>query len=90
MVYAIPLPNYLGHLHITQLEMVVALKVLANVKKIDVKWDYLAVVEVLRSGKTRDSFWAICARNVWLICAIFNIQIQTWHIPGKSNHSADF
>ena len=95
MVYTLPIPSHCKHLHITQLEMlnvVVALKVWASVwsnKIIDIKCDNLAVVEVLTSGKTKDTFLATCARNVWLICAIFNIQIRVWHIPGKSNHIAD-
>ena len=95
MVYTLPIPCHYSHLHITQLEMlnvVVALKVWASVwadKIIDIKCDNLAVVEVLTSGKTKDNFLATCARNVWLICAIFNIQIRVWHIPGKSNHIAD-
>ena len=95
MVYTFPIPCHYSHLHITQLEMlnvVVALKVWASVwadKIIDIKCNNLAVVEVLTSGKTKETFLATCARNVWLICAIFNIQLRVWHIPGKSNHIAD-
>ena len=47
------------------------------------------MIEVLNSGKTRDPFLALCARNVWLISAIFNIQLVFSHIPGKNNHIAD-
>ena len=95
MVYTLPFPCHYQHLHITQLEMlnvVVALKVWVSVwsnKIIDIKCDNLAVVEVLTSCNTKDIFLAACACNVWLICAIFNIQIPVWHIPGKSNHIAD-
>ena len=95
MVYALPIPSDCKKLHITQLEMlnvVVALKVWASAwsnKIIDIKCDNLAVVEVLTSNKTKDAFLATCARNVWLICAIFNISIRVWHIPGKYNHIAD-
>ena len=74
------------------LNVVVALKVWASIwsnRIIDIKCDNLAVVEVLTPGKTKDTFLATCACNVWLICAIFNIQIRVWHIPGKSNHIAD-
>ena len=91
MVYTLPIPQHCQHLHITQLEMlnvVVALKVWGSIwsdKVIDIKCDNLAVVEVLTSGKTKDTFLATCARNIWLICAIFNIQIRVWHIPGKAN-----
>ena len=95
MVYALPIPPDCKELHITQLEMlnvVVALKVWASAwsnKIIDIKCDNLAVVEVLTSNKTKDTFLATYARNVWLICAIFNISIRVWHIPGKYNHIAD-
>ena len=95
MVYALPIPSYCNNLHITQLEMlnvVVALKVWANAwsnKIIDLHCDNLAVVQVLTSSRTTDTILATCARNVWLICAIFNIQLRVWHIPGKNNHIAD-
>ena len=53
--------------------------------------DNMAVVEVIRSGKTRDSFLAICARNIWLITAYyFNIKLHVIHVPGKANDIADF
>ena len=29
------------------------------------------------------------ARNIWLICAMFNIHITVLHIPGKNNVLAD-
>ena len=47
--------------------------------------DNQSVVEVLNTGKTRDLFLATCARNVWLITAIFNIEIIVIHVPGKYN-----
>ena len=47
------------------------------------------MVKVLNSGKTRDSFLALRARNVWLLTAIFNIHLVISHIPGKNNHIAD-
>ena len=95
MVYALPLGEKFSHLHITQLEMlniIVALKVWSNLwqnKMVEIKCDNLAVVEVLNSGKTRDPFLALCGRNVWLISAMFNIQLVFLHIPGKNNHIAD-
>ena len=94
-VYALPLPVGFMNLHITQLEMlnvVVALKVWANIwanKRIKISCDNLAVVEILKSGKARDSFLATCARNIWLITAMFNIDIVIIHVPGVSNQVAD-
>ena len=95
MVYALPLPQSFSQFHITQLEMlnvIVALKVWAQYwqdKKITLYCDNMAVVEVITSGKTKDSFLATCARNIWLITAIFNIQLQVVHVPGKANTIAD-
>ena len=74
------------------LNVIVALKVWANTwanKKIEIKCDSLAVVEVLTCGKTKKGFLAICARNVWLITSIFNIELLVTHIPGKNNNIAD-
>ena len=95
MVYTLPIPHGYQNLHITQLEMlnlVLALKVWASFwqdKKLDIRCDNLAVVKVLTSGKTKYSFLATCACNIWLTCAIFNIHIRVWHILSKSNHTAD-
>ena len=83
------------HLHINQLEMlnvVVALKVWSQLladKKVKIHCDNQAVVEVLTTRKTKDPFLATCARNIWLITAIFNIEIIVIHVPGKHNHIAD-
>ena len=49
----------------------------------------MAVVDVLTSGKTKDSILALCAHNIWLLSAIYNISIHIGHIPGKSNIAAD-
>ena len=55
MIYTLPLGDQFSHLHITQLEMlniIVALKVWSNLwqnKKVKIKCDNLAVVEVLNS-----------------------------------------
>ena len=65
------------------LNVVVALKVWSLSGRIK------SVVEVLTPGKTKDSFLATCTRNIWLICAIFNIHIRVWHLPGKLNHTVD-
>ena len=64
MLYTLPVHHVYQHLHITQLEMlnvVVAFKVWATFwqdKKLNIRCDNLAVVEVLTSGKTKDSFIA--------------------------------
>ena len=79
--------NYnIAHLEI--LNIVVALKVCAQYwanKRIKVHCDNMAVVEVLHNGRARDNILALLARNIWLICAMFNIHITVLHIPGRSN-----
>ena len=94
-VYALPIP--LGFkdydiVHLEILNIVVALKIWANKwkdKKIEIKCDNMAVVDVIRSGRARDQILAKCARNIWLITSIFNINLVVNHIPGQENTVAD-
>ena len=83
--------NYnIAHLEI--LNIVVALKVWAQYwanKRIKVHCNNMAVVEVLRNGRARDNTLALLARNISLICAMFNIHITVLHIPGRSNVLVD-
>ena len=75
------------------LNVVVALKVWSKLwadKKVKIFSDNLAGVEVLKSGKTKDPLLATCARNIWLITAIWNIEIIVVHVPGRNNHIADY
>ena len=78
--------------HLEILNIVVALKIWGDIWKnrvINIKCDNMAVVEVLKSGKARDPILATCARNIWLLTAIFNIQLTVTHIPGVQNAVAD-
>ena len=85
-IYALHIPlafkNYtIAHLEISNI--VVALKIWRDSWKnqvINIKCDNMAVVEVLKSGKARDPILATCARNIWLLTAIFNIQLTVTHI----------
>ena len=83
--------NYnIAHLEI--LNIVVALKVWAQQwanKCIKIHCDNMAVVEALRNGRARDNILALMARNIWLICAMYNIHIIVLHIPGRNNVLAD-
>ena len=90
-IYALHIPlafkNY-TIVHLKILNIVVALKIWGDIWKnqvLDIKCDNMAVVEVLRSGKARDPILATCARNIWLLTAIFNIQLTATHIPGVQN-----
>ena len=95
MVYSLPIP--LGFMkytivHLEILNIVVAAKIWANHwanQKIQIFCDNMAVVEVLTTGKTRDATLATCARNLWLIAALYNINFIFSHIPGADNSIAD-
>ena len=95
MVYTLPIPlGYKNYtiVHLEILNIVVALKIWSEHwqdKIIEIKCDNMAVVEVLRSGKARDAILATCARNIWLLTSLFNIQLVVNHIPGKYNETAD-
>ena len=95
MVYALPIPKGYLNYNIAQLEIlniIVVIKVWATHwanRRIRIHCDNMAVMEILSSGRGRDPALALIARNIWLICAIFHIQIVVLHIPGKSNILAD-
>ena len=95
MIYNLPIEKgYMGY-NIVQLEILnilVACKVWATHwanKRIKIWCDNLAVVEVLNSGKSRDDTLATCARNIWMLSAMYNFDILVYHISGKNNIIAD-
>ena len=47
------------------------------------------MVQVVRTGKTKDHMLALCLRNIWLIAATYDIQIEIHHIQGAHNNKAD-
>ena len=49
----------------------------------------MAVVEVLRSGRACDSILTMCAHNIWLLSAIFNVELVVNYIPGCHHVVAD-
>ena len=58
-------------------------------KSIQIMCDNREVVDVLTCGRARDSIMATCARNVWLLAAMFNVNIIVSHIRGLDNSIAD-
>ena len=58
-------------------------------KKVLIHCDNAAVVTVLRSGKTRDPYLGACARNVWYVAAMSDIDLQYTHIRGVDNKVTD-
>ena len=95
-VYAAPIPTFVGlNLNITHLEMInvlIALRVWAPhwaQSMVSFSCDNLAVVQVVTSGKTKDSFLNACLRNIWLVTATYDIELLIEHIEGKKNVIAD-
>ena len=94
-VYAIEIPKNFENYSIVHLEMLnilVALRVWAKEwsnKKILLKCDNQAVVSVLNSGKTQDLTLAAMARNINMLLAVKDIELQIIHILGTDNKIAD-
>ena len=42
-----------------------------------------AVVQVVKTGKTKDAFLGACSCNIWLLMATYDIDLQMQHIMGK-------
>ena len=94
MVYSIPIPKGYMDYNIAHLEMVnvvVALKIWGQCwanKRIKIHCDK-AVVDILTYGRARDAIMATCARNIWLLTALYNISLSVVHIEGDNNSIAD-
>ena len=94
-VYHLPIPSHYFNLTIVHLEMInilVAIKPFGPFwaqKKVLVKCDNQAVVSVLRHSRTKDAFLAACARNIWLLAAWYDLEMNYVHIKGKENIVAD-
>ena len=95
-VYATPIHNCgdmdLKIIHLEMLNIVIALRtwdVYWRHSDIDIFCDNLGVVQVVETGKTRDQFLALCVRNIWLLTAVLDIQLNIYHVPGVHNVIAD-
>ena len=90
-IFAIP-GFHLKIVHLEMLNIVLALRTWGSYwrhKKIKIFCDNLAVVQVIRSSKTKDKFLAACIRNIWLISASKDIEVVVEHIEGRHNIIAD-
>ena len=94
-VYAIKIPkNYENYstVHLEMLNILAALRLWAKQwsnKKILLKCDNQAVVSVLNLGKTQDMTLAAMARNINMLLAMEDIELQVIHILGSDNKIAD-
>ena len=95
MVYSIPVPKGYNGYNIAHLEMVnvvVALKIWGQCwanKRIKIHCDNKAVVDILTYGRAKYALMATCARNIWLLTALYNISLLMVHIEGQKNSIAD-
>ena len=95
-VYAAPIPQYQNfHPSITHLEMLnllIALRLWGShwaQSSMYIYCDNMAVVQMASSGRTKDLFLGACIRNIWLITATHNIELEIKHIQGSKNILAD-
>ena len=95
-VYATPIIDFYGFqatiVHYEMLNIIIALRVWSkswNHSRVRIYCDNGAVVHVVRSGKTKDSLLALFIRNIWVICATYDIDLDIQHIYGKKNINAD-
>ena len=56
---------------------------------IEIFCDNLALVQVVTSDKTREPILGACIRNIWLLSAVFDIDLRIQPIRGKKNTIAD-
>ena len=74
------------------LKIVVALQVWGSSwhhKHLQVNCDNLEVVQVVKTGKTKDPFLALCIRNICLLTPSYDIDLNISHIPGRFNIITD-
>ena len=88
------LKNYcrLNITHYEMINIVVALNLWGvewSGKKVLIKTDNMAVVSICTTGYTRDNQLAAYARNIWLLTAIYDIELVVAHVAGRDNNIAD-
>ena len=94
-VYKLAIPLHFCNWNIAQLEIiniVVAFKIWGSLwmnKTINLMCDNMSEVECLNSGRSKDTVIACAARNIWLLAAMYNINVKFSHIKGTDNKVAD-
>ena len=94
-VHSLPIALGFINYNIAYLEMInvmVALKIWGywwSNRYVQFFCDNLSVVEVLTFCRAKDAILATCARNIWLLTAINNVNLVVSHIKGTDNTVAD-
>ena len=57
--------------------------------KLLIHLDNIASVAIVNSGFTRDKKLASIARNIWMQCALYDIELVASHLAGIENRVAD-
>jgi hypothetical protein len=73
--------------HLEMVNVLVALRIWQHQlkdKQVHVHSDSAVTVAVLQSGRGRDELLLTCAREIWLLCATSNIELQVSHTSGDS------
>ena len=58
-------------------------------KRVVIKTDNMAVVEICQKGYTKDIHLAAFVRNIWLLTAQYDIELSVCHVYGRNNEVAD-
>ena len=94
-VYSVPIErNYKNFtiVHLEMLNLLVAMRLWADhwsSQKVVLFCDNQAVISVLNNGRTNDRTLTAIARNIQMIAAIKDINLNVVHILGKNNTVAD-
>ena len=54
-------------------------------KSIQIHCDNAAVISVLNMGRTREKHLATISRNIFMLCAEYDIHIKISHVMGSKN-----
>lgn len=78
--------------HLEMLNVVIAVKLWHlywRHSRVRIHCDNAAAVAVINTGRGRDPFLLTCAREIWLLSALHDFQVEMLHIPGSQLSSAD-
>ena len=78
--------------HLEMVNFLLAVRIFAKAwvkQQVLINCDNQAVVSVLQSGHARHPFLGACARNIWYMAALDDVDLSYVHMLGKHNRAAD-